>query len=447
MELWNEYEGRTIDGIFPLARLLRPEGRSAFFSTPNGTGIPTVIRLIESHFDEEEILARWRGVAALNHPNLVKLKKIGKVEMDGTSLVYAVMEPAEANLGEIVSERRLTVVETMQIARSLVAALDALHTNGFVHEHVEPGNVLAVGEAIKLRSDCIREAPEGAEGYELKRRDVHDLAGVLLRALTQQRTLEDAAREGRLPMPFEEIVRKGMSGEWGLEEIAAALTPVAVPQRASRAVNVVAAPVEEAVASADDASAAVASADDAEGASSPLSRLRVAVEDEPEESGMWSGLKIVLGLGVVVLVLIAWHLFHGRPAEQRGAAPAAAVQKNAPAAVQQAAVHAPVAVAAAASAQGESAAADGRVQWRVIAFTYNHEDQAKAKAAAIAQKHPKLGPEVFAPSGHAPYLVSIGGVMSRDQAFALARKARREGLPRDIYAQNYNGRSRSSARE
>ena len=68
MELWTEYEGRTIDGAFPLTKLLRPEGRSAFFSTSNGTGLPTVIRLIEPHFDEDEILARWRGVGSAGPP-------------------------------------------------------------------------------------------------------------------------------------------------------------------------------------------------------------------------------------------------------------------------------------------------------------------------------------------------------------------------------------------
>ena len=50
---------------------------------------------------------------------------------------------------------------------------------------------------------------------------------VLLEALTQQRTLEDAARELPLPAPFDQIVRKGMSGEWGLAEIGAALKPAA----------------------------------------------------------------------------------------------------------------------------------------------------------------------------------------------------------------------------
>src|ERR1700678_2788311 len=127
MDLWTEYEGRTIDGAFLLTKLIQPEGRSAFFSTPNGTGSPTVIRLIESHFDGDEILARWRGVEALNHPNLVKLKKFGHVVVDETSLVYAVMEPVEANLGDILKVRRLTELETKQVATSLLAAIEALH--------------------------------------------------------------------------------------------------------------------------------------------------------------------------------------------------------------------------------------------------------------------------------------------------------------------------------
>ena len=69
MNLWNEYEGRSIDGLFPLERLIRPEGRSAFFTT-SSAGVSTVIRLIESHFDEDEILARWAGVSDLHQPNL-----------------------------------------------------------------------------------------------------------------------------------------------------------------------------------------------------------------------------------------------------------------------------------------------------------------------------------------------------------------------------------------
>src|SRR5260370_22545308 len=235
MNLWTEYEGRTIDGTYPLTKLIRPEGRSAFFSTSNGTGVAAVIRLIESGFEGDEILTRWSGVAAMTDPNLVKLKSFGHVVVDETSLVYAVMEPVEANLSEILRERRLTEQETRQIATSLLAAIEAVHSNGFVHEHVEPANVLAVGEVMKLRSDCIRETLEGEEGVALKRKDVRDYARVLLQALTQQRTLEDATRQLPLPAPFEQIVRKGISGEWGLAQIGVALKRPSVAQAIARA--------------------------------------------------------------------------------------------------------------------------------------------------------------------------------------------------------------------
>ena len=82
----------------------------------------------------------------------------------------------------------------------------------------------------------------------------------------------------------------------------------------------------------------------------------------------------------------------------------------------------------------------GSGRWRVIAFTYNREGQAQQKVGSLAQSHPELRPEVFTPNGHAPYLVVVGGTMSRDEAFALVRKGQSEGaLPHDAYAQNYRG--------
>jgi eukaryotic-like serine/threonine-protein kinase len=436
MELWNEYEGRTIDGVFPLTKLLRPEGRSAFFATSNGTGVPTVIRLIESHFDDAEILARWQAISALDHAHLVQLKKFGQVELDGTSLVYVVMEPVEANLGEIVQERRLTVLETRQVATSLLSALEAMHLNGFVHEHVEAGNVMAVGEEIKLRSDCIREAPEGEEGREAKRRDVHDFSAVLLRALTQQRTLEAASRDLPLAEPFEQIVRKGISGEWGLSEIAAALRVVNAPPAARPAVRdvPVPAPVERPVVAAEVASPSRAGS------------FRVPVEEEPHGFDLK---KIAYVVGALLIVFLIWYFVHGRSGHESGAAqettaPAVVAQSDDAAAsgATAAARPNPAAAADVPAPQTPAPVGNKRDQWRVVAYTYNHESQAQQKVAAIAQKHSELRPEVFTPNGHAPYLVVVGGAMSRDEAFAMARKARDEGLPRDSYAQNYTSKSR-----
>jgi hypothetical protein len=440
MELWTEYEGRTIDGAFPLTKLIRPEGRSAFFSTSNGVGGPTVIRLIESHFDDEEILVRWRGIQALNHPNLVKLIQFGRVTLDETSLVYAVMEPVDANMGEILAERRLTVQETRQVATSLASALEALHTNGFVHEHIEPANVLAVGEAIKLRSDCIRETPEGHEGRQLKSKDARDFAVVLLQALTQKKTLEEAKRDLPLDAQFDEIIRKGMSGEWGIPEIVAALRPDTEIRVEARPVAVSEPRAEKVVETP------------AELPTYPTHRVQVPVE---EESRGIEGRRLAIGVGAMLLLLLVAFLVHGRwskssaAVQANAAVPAIATEASdaapAPPALETPAGDAapvvaaptPAAVTAVASVPERTAQGSGTGQWRVVAFTYNGEALAQQKVASIAAKHPDLRPEVFTPNGHAPYLVVVGGTMSRDEAFAMVRKGRGEGLPHDSYAQNY----------
>jgi hypothetical protein len=94
------------------------------------------------------------------------------------------------------------------------------------------------------------------------------------------------------------------------------------------------------------------------------------------------------------------------------------------------------------AAIGAPANATPTTQWRVVAFTYNRQDQAQHKVDQLAQQHKSLHPEVFTPNGRAPYLVTIGGPMSRDEAMALKNRVRGEGLPRDLYAQNYTARSR-----
>jgi eukaryotic-like serine/threonine-protein kinase len=444
MQLWTDYEGLTIDGAFPLKRLLLPEGRSAFFSTANGKGDSVVLRLIECHFDEEEILARWRCLEALNHPGFLKLERFGQIELDGSPAVYAVFEKVDANLADPLQRGHLSVKETAQIAACLLPALEMLHTHGFVHEHVEPRNVFAVGDAVKLRSDCIREAPEGDEGRQAKQRDVHDLAVTLLQTLTLCNTL-DGVREAELPAPFGDMVRNGISGAWGLAEMSAAL------QGRSGVAARVKPPVAPAAPSAAARQPAAAAPPPRQQRTAEentrwdgnvvRSTMRQEIADREEEPGFslrarWTSLAAM----VVLLVLVGgWMLHHALRGHASQAAAASASGKT----TQGRVAGNKAAAAAAAPRAGlkmpaaEHAAAGPRSQWRVIAYTYDHQNEAQKKAAAIAGKHPNLHPQVFAPRGHAPYLVAVGGVMTRDQAYALARRARGMGLPRDTYAQNY----------
>jgi hypothetical protein len=462
MELWTEYEGRTIDGAFPLKKLLLPEGRSAFFSTSNGKGVPTVIRLIAAHFDEEEILARWRGVEALGHPNILKIEQYGQLVLDDTTVVYVVIEPVDASLAEVIAGQRLTLAETGQLASSLASALDVLHMHGFVHEHVEPARVFAVGEVVKLRGDCIRETPEGQSGLDAKRRDVHDLAVVLLRALTQAETLEVATRVRPLPAPFDEIVRNGLSGAWGLGQITAAL------DASGPAVSV--APASRATSTAvERKDAAKASAEPTSGRETPeprpvtgkfvppRARPRFVVEDAGRRSLPPAKWMAAVGLAVLLIFWLIWHVAHVRPVNRNAVTqgssaggPATVSSGSGQAGTGQAGTnHTAKPAAAVVSAAGktplpaqENAGAGVHEQWRVVAFTYNHADQAQKKVETIAQNHADLRPEVFTPTDRAPYLVTVGGVMSREQAFAFVQQVRRLGLPRDTYAQNYSGKRR-----
>ncbi|HWE85953.1 MAG TPA: hypothetical protein VG267_13485 [Terracidiphilus sp.] len=488
MDLWTEFEGVTIDSAFSLKRLLQTEGRSAFFSTLNAHGESVLIRLIECHFDEDEILARWRGVQTLGHPNFLRIDRFGQflIEADGITAVYAVFERVDENLAQVLERGRLSAADAAQIGLSVASALETLHANGFVHEHVEARTIFAVGENVKLRSDCIRETPEGAAGLDARRRDVHGLAVVLEQVLLGGPRLAHPPRQQALSAPFGEIVNKGISGEWGIAEIKAALAQrsgskaappkVSLPQPASPKAMPPAAQqaVSPAMAhSRDVASRSLESSSPAklETLSKPETPAKPEIRPEtsmpndakaatdvslPGRRRASMELPVVFGLSehdfrrwlaaaalFAAVVFGGWLLMHHWFGQHAGATalptpttPAAAT----PDPPLPTPSPAPPRSASSLPAPASSAVTPGRAQWRVVAFTYNRQDQAQKKASTLAQKHPDLQPQVFSPNGRAPWLVTIGGAQQRDAAYALARRARSLGLPRDSYAQNYTAR-------
>ncbi|MBS1821599.1 MAG: hypothetical protein JST61_06450 [Acidobacteria bacterium] len=523
MKLWSDYEGQTIAEAYPLKKLVRPEGRGAFFLTTNGTGTPALVRVIEAHFDESEILERWKTVSAIGQENLMTMRKFGETELDGTPLVYAVMEPTEISLEDLLYNRTLTVDEAHELAHSLIAALDALHTRGLVHGQVDPASVLAAGELVKLRSDCVKPAVDDPDGgptaAEQKAADAHALAVVLLQALTGRTSLQGSAT--LLPSPFDGIIRNGLSGRWGLAEMASALGPAkpkqpaqppaapaktatptaaatstAAPQPAKAGEvaqaktatpaataptqeNLFSAPAQPAAArkpevfspTAKPAPAPVSPAHSPKAVAQALGTAAVAerpvaqapdvrhrfvktVEEQPQRTRIW----VAAVAAIVLLLAIGWRLMRSGPAADAAkpvstpgaanaksnaiAVPATVTAEAKPSAAKLAGKGAPPRQAAPSSAPvaraTSPATVEGRTQWRVVAFTYNRQDQAQHKADTIAREHPSLNPEVFTPTGHAPYLVTVGGAMGREQAEAFKQKARGQGLPRDIYTQNYS---------
>ncbi len=451
VKLWNDYEGQVIAEAYPLKKLLRPEGRSAFFQTSAEDGALEVIRITESLNDEQEMLERWRQVSEVRQPNLVEIKTFGATTFDGVPLTYALMEATDGSLAEVLEERPLTPVETMQVATSVMAALAALHGIGLVHEHLEPASIVATGEVVKLRSDCVRECVEDPEFHpqtmcdELRQRDVRDLAVLLMQCLTLEREWTSALS---LPAPFDQVIRHGLDGTWGLTEMERALrTPAERP--------VVPAEVLRQIAPERRAEVGVSAAPAAARVESRVGEVRAQVRVEPEVRATTTrrlnlrrlvtttvsrdgvpGSLFLIGVVAVVAVLLMWFFAARTPV------PVPPGMAAVPSLAQPFAAEPPATGAADAPAGRPAPAAATAQQpgWHVIAYTYLHEGQAAAKAATIAKLHPGLSPKVFAPAGGSPYFVALGGGMSESEAAAVLRTARRDGLPRDTFIRLYRSR-------
>lgn len=452
MQLWTEYEGRKIEGTYTLGKLLRSEGRNGFFATSDSAGTPAVIRLTEPHYDEDELLKRWRQVSDMHEANLIGIERFGKTDFDGVAITYALMEADDANLDDVLRERPLTVTETMQVGRSVHAALTALHASGLVHEHIEPVNVLAVGETVKLRSDCVRECiadiefntPEGCA--ELRRRDIHDFGMLLLQCLTLEKRYNPGLN---MPDAFRRLIPHMLDGTWSLEQIGKVLTPPAgaphqsaAPAATGRAAaqkpqtNVTAAPQQAKTAQPEQGRFPLDQPRlPVKSAAEPPIRARRESADEPSGFPLRPWLVGGLAAAIVCIIVIS-HFVGAKPAKPaENAVPAAtSTPATQPASNQPAAVVQPARVEA--NATPAPAAIHG-AGWYVIAWTYNHQSQAQTKAERVNEHGRGFHAEVFSPRSGAPYLISLGGPMSESEAKALQQRARRSGFPRDTFIRNY----------
>jgi eukaryotic-like serine/threonine-protein kinase len=464
MLLWNDYEGKTIANTFSLGPLVRPEGRSALFALAKGDEAPALIRLTESINDESQMLACWSRVSQVKQENLVAIKRFGETNFEGTPLTYAVMESADANLDDLLKERPLTPAEAQQVATSVVAALKALHAKNLVHEHVVAANVLAVGEMVKLRTDCVRECVEDGEFTtaedcaRLRQQDVRDLGTLLLRALTLEKELKPGVK---LPAPFNRIIPNAIDGPWGLEEIERLLAPpTPAPVAAAPAVPTVGPVAAVATPSKPSASAPATPAATVAARATPLQpefnftpepktkqdadaqlenplrfqrRLHTGNSSSGRRAPLLAGLTVI---AVVILVMVV----HFTRASSSTVKPVQTTSQPAPQVIARNASARPSAPVAPASVRGANVAPSSMpAGWYVIAYTFNRAEQATIRAAAIARKNPAMHPKIVAPGGHSPYLIALGGPMTRPQAEALQKRARQSGLPRDTFIRNYRG--------
>ena len=159
-QAWKRWEGRTVSGAFQLREFLGASETSAVFLTDR-QGQKAAIKLVRADAAmAESTLQRWRKAAQLNHPNLARLFEVGHSRIEDTELLFAVEEYAEENLGQVLPQRALTSAEVRELLLPAVDALAYLHSQGFVHGNLKPGNIMAAGDQLKISSDGVRPTGE-----------------------------------------------------------------------------------------------------------------------------------------------------------------------------------------------------------------------------------------------------------------------------------------------
>jgi len=236
VELGKNWAGKVVDEKFPLRQRLGGSDHSAVFLTERAGGAKAAIKLIPAqNWDADAQLARWASIARVSHPHLLRLFESGRCLIDGTRLLYVVMECADENLAEVLPVRALTAAEASEMLPPVAEALGFLQRSGFVHGRVAPSNITAVNNQLKLSSDSLRkvgeagggrtpsayDAPEVGTGGPSAAGDVWSLGRTLVAVLTQNEpklktgngSAAAAAVPNTIPQPLREIARKCLQSD------------------------------------------------------------------------------------------------------------------------------------------------------------------------------------------------------------------------------------------
>jgi eukaryotic-like serine/threonine-protein kinase len=254
VESWKSWEGRLVEGKFPLRQWLGGSDHSAVFLTETGrqgSEKVAIKLLVVEAADAEGQLARLRETTRLSHPHLIRTFEAGRGQVDGASFAYVVMEHADEDLAGILPQRALDPGEVSDLLPPLLDALAYIHGEGMVHGRVRPANILAVGDQLKLSSDQIvaaetivpvksrsaYDAPETESGPLSPASDVWSIGVTVVEALTQSRAWAERIASGeagvseRIPEPFRGIARECLQADpkrrCSLAHIHARLQPAA----------------------------------------------------------------------------------------------------------------------------------------------------------------------------------------------------------------------------
>lgn len=256
-QAWKQWEGQVLNGEFLLRQYLGGSEHCAVFLTadPEREVERAAVKLVPADPARAEIQSsQWKEAVELSHPHLIRLFQTGRCQLGNRHLVYLVMEYAERDLSQVLSQRPFPPEETRETFRLILDTLAYLHGKGFVHGHLKPANIMSVDGQLKLSSDGICRAgrpitgwgtlddydpPESESGIYSPAGDVWSLGMVLVDLMPQHPPVWVRTEEGdpvlprTLPAPYYDIVRNCLRWDpqrrWTVAEIAARLRLGAAP--------------------------------------------------------------------------------------------------------------------------------------------------------------------------------------------------------------------------
>jgi TonB family protein len=250
-EDWKQWEGQVIADAFPLRQCLGGDGDHAVFLTEYGqpASEKAAIRIQLGTAEDGELqIQRWSRASKLSHPHLLRILTLGRWQVSGAPLVYMLMEYADESLAQVIPVRPLSAEEARQTIEPALEVLAYVHAQGFVHGHIQPGNIMAVGDCLKISIAGLCRAgecpPAIADAYTPPERtasaagDVWSFGLTLVEMLTQHlpvHTSDQVVVPETLPQPFLEIAQRCLRPDPkdrpAFSDIAAGLQPTINPTK------------------------------------------------------------------------------------------------------------------------------------------------------------------------------------------------------------------------
>ena len=169
-DTWKNWEGRTVDGRFPLRQWLGNSEHSSVFLTdrPGQNGQKAAIKFVELNgADPEREAARLRAAASLSHPKSICIFANGTLPCRRLAVPLCRHGICGGRSRADSSTTRIDANRSWRFASPLVLdALSYIHEKGFVHGHIKPSNVQAVQDQLKLSSDQVLSAAETNGGAQ-----------------------------------------------------------------------------------------------------------------------------------------------------------------------------------------------------------------------------------------------------------------------------------------